>query len=577
MKHLIDDSEKDIYCGIEPFSNELPYVHENDYNVRGRKIYYISDLHVEFKATKGFGEFTFEKYIDHVISRMNGGEPFGDEPLFIVGDISCYLWQVDYFFKQLRMRREGRIVFVLGNHEIWAYDEKYNRELSFIIGEYRKICEKHDIILLHNELVFFYDARTGNGEILPYFKIITISANELLSISTKKLQQYSEQAKLIVFGGIGFSGECKYFDKKGRLYNAEAGLYRDIVPTLEVDIIESLKCEIAYKKVIESLGETQVIILTHCPFENWSNLEWNPNFIYVSGHTHRNYFEMTKERTIFADNQIGYSSDCFDLRYFYIDGTYDPFIDYEDGIHQITHEQYIDFNVGKNIKLKKQRNEKQIYMLKRAGFYMFVNYNAKNKLILMNGGAAKKLEHDIDYYYNNLEQYALQLKKIMDQYMSALYSVSYNVKRIGGSGEIHGCIVDIDYYNHIYINPMDGHVVPYHAIDMTEKYVYKNVESLIEDKCPRLLTDFKKWKDKESNSFMLDTVSFGLADGAVPVKDRDMYKASRIIRTIQYLLFQNIIRDWNDRILNSFEMQTGQVFEEIDKVQIDEQIFDLVK
>ena len=124
---------------------------------------------------------------------------------------------------------------------------------------------------------------------------------------------------------------------------------------------------------------------------------------------------------------------------------------------------------------------------------------------------------------------------------------------------------------------MDGHVVPYHAIDMTEKYVYKNVESLIEDKCPRLLTDFKKWKDKESNSFMLDTVSFGLADGAVPVKDRDMYKASRIIRTIQYLLFQNIIRDWNDRILNSFEMQTGQVFEEIDKVQIDEQIFDLVK
>lgn len=38
--------------------------------------------------------------------------------------------------------------------------------------------------------------------------------------------------------------------------------------------------------------------------------------------------------------------------------------------------------------------------------------------------------------------------------------------------------------------------------------------------------------------------------------------------------FQNIVRDWNHRVLKSYETHTEEVFEEINKIQIDEKIFD---
>lgn len=567
----IDDCKK-LY-GISDVTSDFPYTREIESGTTGRQIYYISDLHVEFKNRKGFNDDTYAQYINHVVIGMNGGDPFGDEPLLIAGDISCCLSHVDYFFSQLRMRREGLIIFVLGNHELWNYEETTNRKLSHIIEEYRKICLKHDVILLHNELVFFYDERTQNGELLPYFNHVIVSSNELLTIEADKLQKYSNQAKMIIFGGIGFSGTCKVTDKKGRLYNAEAGFYKDIIPTLEEDIKESKKCETAYKKVLTALEDTQVIILTHFPFNYWSNLEYNTNYIYVSGHTHHQYFERTKARTIFADNQIGYSCDCYDLKYFYIDGTYDTFKHYPDGIYTISYQQYIDFNIGKNIRLKKKNDGKQIYLLKRSGFYMFVYYNTSHKLVLLNGGSSKKLTHDIDYYYENLALYGVQLNAIMEKYTSILYDVSTNIKKIGGSGIIHGCIVDIDDYNHIYINPIDGRVVPYYAIDMEKKYVYKDLKMLFEERRPSLLPNYIKWKNEEPESFLLFPSCFEIANGATLVTDKNMYSTSRVIRTIQYLLFQNVIRDWNDKIIYRLKTHSEEVFKEINKIVIDENVF----
>lgn len=211
-------------------------------------------------------------------------------------------------------------------------------------------------------------------------------------------------------------------------------------------------------------------------------------------------------------------------------------------------------------------------MLKRSGFYMFVYYNASNKLVLLNGGNPKRLTHNINYYYDNLAIYGLFLKTLMDKYISALYLVSSNIKKIGGSGKIHGCIVDIDYYNHVYINPLDGCVTPYYAIDMKQKYVYKNLETLLEKNCPHLLQNYQKWKANEKDSFMLIPSSFNTANGAILVIDRSMYKASRAIKTIQYLLFQNVIRDWNDKIIQKYETRLEDIFEELNKIPIDDKI-----
>ena len=61
----------------------------------------------------------------------------------------------------------------------------------------------------------------------------------------------------------------------------------------------------------------------------------------------------------------------------------------------------------------------------------------------------------------------------MNSYMDKLLNISKVIKSIGGDGSIHGCIVDIDYYNHIYINPVDGKITPYFAYDMEQNMYIK--------------------------------------------------------------------------------------------------------
>lgn len=569
----MNDIEKTLF-GVEEVKRKLCVRDNRTDIVNGRKIFYISDIHMEFMKIKNKSkEWDYKQYVDHVIQSMKAGGPNGDEPLLIIGDISLYFEQVGYFLSQLRMCRDGEIIFILGNHEIWMLDKtnkETNKVLSEIIWEYRTICKKYKIIFLHNDLLFLYDERTKNGELLPFFKQKIILEDELISIESEIIKEYAKKAKLIVFGGLGFSGKCKTINKNGRLYNAELGLYRTVIPTLKEDIIETEKCENAYRKVLKTLENKHVIIATHCPFNHWSDCDYNSNYIYVSGHTHHNYFEKSKKRTIFADNQVGYYSDNYELRYFYVDGTYDTFEDFVDGIYPISYEQYIDFNIGKNIRMKKKDDNKQIYMIKNAGFYMFVCYAANKSLILLNGGNRKRLIYKMDYYYENLGKYGNSLKKIIEQYTNVLESLSNEIKSIGGDGKIHGCIIDIDYYNHIYVNPFDGKIVPYYAIDATNKYVYNDIKIMLKERCPLLLEKIKNWDEK---SFDLIPLSFEISDRAILVQERNIYRVSNTMRIIQYLVYQNVVRDWNDKVLSYYDTKFSRIVEEIGDIVIDEKVF----
>lgn len=133
--------------------------------------------------------------------------------------------------------------------------------------------------------------------------------------------------------------------------------------------------------------------------------------------------------------------------------------------------------------------------------------------------------------------------------------------RIGGDGTVHGCIVDINDVNHVYINPFDGKVTPYYAKDICSRLVYDDLPTLLKEELPELYTDFKqayksgkipllsqyavsKQKDEETEKMI---------HVAVPklVLGTEMYDPSRIMRSIQYIFDDNIIRVWKDEILSA--------------------------
>lgn len=459
------------------------------------KVYYISDIHLPQKIEKGlFMTDKIEKMADSLLSRISLFD-LGNKIILIGGDVSCELSIFKDFVKCLKKKirikkqefknEEGKyypgllgysatrqVVFVLGNHEFWPFKGKKTSE---IIEQYRKILNKAGMFLLDNSLIFFEEE-----------KAIELSSDQIEKLSATEILDCAKKAKEIIFGGTGFSG----YNKK---FNAEIGMYKNAINRDE-EIEESLKFEKLYKKICEVFYERKTIILTHMPPNDWcSNVEYNRNFVYVYGHTHKNYFFDDGEKRIYTDNQLGYKSQACFLKYFYIDNRIDIFNLYKDGIYEITRLEYCDFWRYKNELITFNSEFSKLYMLKKEGYYMFVKESDKGDLFILNKGASKKLlRKDITYYFSKMAEQVESIREIMVGYTERQEKIGKEVRKIGGSGKIHGAIIDIDFFNHIYLDPFGGKVTPYFATDMKNKEIYKNVEMLLLDKAPKLFANYQK-------------------------------------------------------------------------------------
>ena len=96
----------------------------------------------------------------------------------------------------------------------------------------------------------------------------------------------------------------------------------------------------------------------------------------------------------------------------------------------------------------------------------------------MNGGKLGRLGRnrieDLAYYYDNLKKYVENVNQLLYRYVGGQQRISEFIKHLGGSGKIHGCIVDVERpnelegfsYCHLFVNPIDGKVTPYFAYDV---------------------------------------------------------------------------------------------------------------
>lgn len=171
----------------------------------------------------------------------------------------------------------------------------------------------------------------------------------------------------------------------------------------------------------------------------------------------------------------------------------------------------------------------------------------QGSLSILNGGALKKLEgRDINYYYDNMDSVVKFIRKPLDEYTEYQKVIASEIIKIGGSGRIHGCIIDIDYFNHIYVNPVDMKVTGYWALDMIHKKVYPNVQALLKRKCPELYGNYSKFIENEKESKLMENKTINEVD-LLPrtYLATDIYKASREIKKMQKLS-SNVLSIWYD-------------------------------
>lgn len=516
---------------------------------------YISDIHLTHRIFNQLGrKFTKEEVAFLLKGIASSVKEYGCT--LFAGDVSEYFSLNKLFYSLLSESLCGIEVFVLGNHEFWDVSLYKDSPVEDVVSAYRDYFGRNDRqIFLQNELFI-------ESESCKYI----LSEEEILEKRSIEIAELCADAKTIILGGIGFTGYCKDKDARtGIVYNAESGLYRKAMTTLEEDVRQTQRFEAVYEKVKEAISDNKVIVLTHTPKECWSKEPYVANWIYVNGHTHKNIEIVTDKKKVFADNQIGYHNEKVQLKSFSIFRNKELFYEHlENGIHEITVSQYREFNRSKGIYCHVTAGIGTILLLKKKKKYMFLLKKylksvGREKLYILDGGVAHIADFNEQYYFDNMDIYVKAVKSIFKKYWDAEKAISHVIKEIGGEGTVHGCIIDIDFFNHAYLNPFDGTLSFYYATSTTNKYVYENIEALLhgreedsleEDRSRYIEMDKKYQKllsQKGEGSLQM------IPSPPILVNNTDMYVASRIIKRMQHIADNNVVRAWYDGVLTYYK------------------------
>lgn len=533
---LITSSSINSYNFSQVVKNEIIETNNSNSNdnfqIFDDSVAYITDIHLlhrfEVNNCKIFPEYIEE--LDRITDKIAKESV---QVNLIAGDVSSNYDYYKLFFDNLTSKTNNTFFVTLGNHELWSFK---NEKLSEIIDIYEEYLSSKGVFLVHNNLYYFTD--DGIYE-LPF--------SMLSEISDEELERLTNNAFLVIFGGIGFAGCNEEF-------NAKQGIYRNVIDRKEEKIQTNIFYEL-YMKVCRVLKDKNVIVLTHMPARDWDREYYykdkSAGFIFVNGHNHKNYYYDDSVLRIYSDNQIGYYRKNVSLKYLSIKRNYSSLSKYEDGIFEITKNEYCKFNRGLNIDVELNRNYQAIYMIKRENYYMFIMKSLNGSLNVLNGGQLKSAgKHSLRYFYNNILLYVAAINDFLDNYSLFQKKISEEVKSIGGSGAIHGCMVDIDFYNHLFINPFDASITAYYATSETDKYVYKNFASLLYKERPALYDKYKCLaEENDEKALVLYNHNDLISEERVLNADTKMYSFSIRMKNFQYTIEKNIIRRWIDEYI----------------------------
>lgn len=445
---------------------------------------------------------------------------------------------------------------ILGNHELWDFNN-----LDDCIRSYQDLFQKLEICFLHNNIAWF--GKTNGIFCNDYTHhpqlLIEDSAVDNDSAIDDDSHYYSHifQSVMIV-GGIGFAG-CN------SKFNAINGIYQNALSRQE-EIEQSNLWHSTYLSALASAKAQNklLIVLTHNPISDWqATPAFLSNCIYFSGHTHKNLFQAEPNQNFYcyADNQIGYHGTHFHLKRTSIYRNRNPFADYPDGCYEISSTDYLAFYnymcepIAGNGRVEYQlkQGNSHFYMIKSEGYYGFF-LTSKSGTCICAGGRLKKISKssDIRYFQLNFSNMIRSYWNALSPYRKAQEEISNYVKRFGGTGTIHGCIIDIDFYCHIFLSPEDGEITYYYSPFYGYIDAYPNLLELMQSNNPELAQNLLNLL---SGSGTVSDVSFAVShshihDSFIPIDIKNsLYAVSNRLNQLQRLFDKHILRAWNDQLL----------------------------
>lgn len=430
-----------------------------------------------------------------------------------------------------------------------------------------------------------------NGELCPDFSSIPRECVDFTKLLVKKIQEFEKKYNFVPLEECQFDGAYNDIISRGYcgmptylidntiwVFNLDRGAKWGVILFLIAYVMGRHSHIDAYKKV-SRLGIVNIL----------------------GGYTESIYINEISDVTFSAvcRNYIGYDTPRAAKDWVYSSGNnkdriesaiqyhkfYMPDLDmkdlkpevYKDGIYEISYSEYWAYyekNVDPYATMPtKPAYIELIYMLKREEYLMFVA-KGKQNLYILQGGKFKNLDfYEMNYYYDNLKEYGDRIRNMFSKYWDTVDKIAGFVKELeipspfAKSGNIHGCIIDIDFYNHIYVNPYDGKITPYFAIDRSSREVYKNLVSLIEEKRPECLDKLRELCEDDKYKLITseNEKEFSIALTSSEVKmckqisyEEGIYDVSRLMKLFQKAHDAKLICVWANSILITSDKLIGE-------------------
>ena len=460
-----DDYDDDDELELREFSNEelirtekelapLSYWGGYDYDdLFCFNANYISDLHLtqHMKLYSSVDEMLTDVVDQLCYSRrveLRFTSVMHNQFFIFAGDIADDAELVVLFFERFMNKLDfvfhydNVCIFVLGNHDYIGFDS-----VDEAVRYYKKRLEPLGVTVLHNEAVVFHNHRSNYGQVRPEFDKL-----------------------FVIYGGTGFA---KYNPE----YNASNlvccnGFNRDI------EIEETDLFEAGYAEALAEARKLKAPLICVSHYEYSACLSrTDEDVTYVHGHIHDEHCIFEERLVVWANRQVGYESDDFSFGYMFVGLYPNPYGSLPDGCYPTTVDDYRAFcqycrGFCFNIRftgLEKRCKTDILYVVKSHGYYGFFLLSTLRSgckaIYILNGGTLRRI-----YDVETIEQVVGLFDEMVQTYLRGfgrLFSLQKDISealiRLGFYGKIHGLIVDIDFENHVAVNPFDGSLTWYYS------------------------------------------------------------------------------------------------------------------
>ena len=196
----------------------------------------------------------------------------------------------------------------------------------------------------------------------------------------------------------------------------------------------------------------------------------------------------------------------------------------------------------------------------------------KSGLSIVNGGKTQRiaLNKNIGWIYDNFSIVVNKYLTALEPLRMVQNQLSRELRRLGFAGTIHGLIVDIDYYNHIMVNPLSGSITFYYSRTFGFVKEFESFQKQLEfmsdigllnanainPKIDALLHGGEKSTigcdalALRGSNMLISAENGAISDEMMEVSRRDgAYGVSRVINPLQRLFTGHVLRSFDLRLI----------------------------